>query len=81
MERCRGILGFLFGHAYEEIFDEEREYFEPDLVAMVIPKGTPPDEIHGYVKKENRTHQYCMCRRCGRQVSKDRKSLFTKEDK
>lgn len=81
MNKCKGIVGMLFGHNYEEIFDEEHEYFEFNLNTNRIPGGTPFDAIHGPVKKESRTHQYCVCRRCGQQVSKDRKSLFTKEDK
>ena len=80
MERCRGVIGLLFGHNYEEIFDEEHEYFEPtentQRLGLVSQRGTT-----GPLKKESVVHQYCVCRRCGQQVSKDRKSLFTKEDK
>ena len=80
MSRCGGIAGWILGHRFEEIVDEEAEYYEITDPLLVL-KCEPGVHNHGPTKKSSRTHLYVVCMRCGEKVIKERQSLFTKEDK
>lgn len=74
MNRCKGLMGLLLGHNLQEVVNEEREYYPPEDLVIRSSLAT-----HGPVKSEKHEHLYCVCMRCGQQVSRKRVSLFDKE--
>jgi len=79
--KCEGIAGKLFGHKYQNIFNEEKKYTgteesirtinESVNFTMMLMKTTMP-EILDSMSEEKKTYVHSICSRCGDTIKKDK---------
>jgi hypothetical protein len=73
--KCIGIIGFLFGHKYEPVFDEDSEGYSSEEMKIILAETIEYNRNVSFsreifppvnkTKRKTKVYQGHICTRCG----------------
>ena len=71
-EKCQGIIGFIFGHKFEDIYDQKIEYQALDKPSQEAWAHIVLNHSAPLLKRED-IYVKSVCQRCGEEIKRDNK--------